>query len=132
MTLVDQTTWLTGTPGNDTAQGIAIDVAGNVFVVGSTNGVFKDNTNAGGYDSVVIKFLSSSGTVAWARQIGSTKVVDGSVIDVDVDGNAIVLDNKGSALVTGTTNGDIFDGISNSGFGFDAFLMSYDTNGVKQ
>ena len=104
---------------NDTAQGIAVDAAGNVFVTGSTNGVFPGNTNAGGYNSVVIK-LQPTGTVEWYRQLGTAG---------DDSGSAIVMDNKGNALVAGTTNGT-FDGIP--GFGMsDVFLMSYDTNGVK-
>ena len=114
---------VTGTviPSNDTAQGIAVDAAGNIFVTGSTNGVFPGNTNAGGYDSVVIK-LQSTGTVDWYQQLGTAGDDSGSAI-------AIVMDNKGNALVTGTTNGN-FDGIP--GFGMsDVFLMSYDTNGVK-
>ena len=112
---------ITGTvvPSNDAAQGIAVDAAGNVFVTGSTNGVFSGNTNAGGYDSVVIK-LQPTGTVEWYRQLGTAG---------DDNGSAIVIDNKGNALVTGTTDGN-FDGIT--GFGMsDVFLMSYDTNGVK-
>nr|MDA8423765.1 SBBP repeat-containing protein [Nitrospiraceae bacterium] len=105
---------------NDTAQGIAVDAAGNVFVTGSTNGVFPGNTNAGGYDSVVIKFQPATGTVEWYQQLGTTG---------DDNGSAIVMDNKGNALVTGTTDGN-FDGIQ--GFGLsDVFLMSYDANGVK-
>lgn len=112
---------VTGTvvPSNDTAQGIAVDAAGNIFVTGSTNGVFPGNTNAVGYDSVVIK-LQPTGTVEWYQQLGTAG---------DDSGSAIVMDNKGNALVTGTTNGT-FDGIP--GFGMsDVFLMSYDTNGVK-
>jgi|GEM_PF-3454457 len=121
LSLVDKTVWQAGTIGSDTAQGIAVDSNGDVIVVGSTNGTFAGNINAGGYDSVVIKFLSLNGTVAWVNQIGTIN---------DDDGTCIVADNIGNVIVTGTEKGD-FDGIANSGFGSDAFLMSYDTDGVK-
>jgi hypothetical protein len=118
--LAKQSTWLAGTAQNDEAKAIAVDASGNVFVTGSTNGAFAGATNAGGYDSVVIKF-KPTGTIDWTRQIGSAK---------DVEGNAIVLDNKGNALIVGTTGGD-FDGVTSFGLS-DTFLMCYDTNGVKQ
>lgn len=122
LNLAEQAILLKGTPGNDTAQGIAVDAAGNVFVVGSTSGAFTGNTN-GGYDSFVMKIQPSlTAELEWVEQIGTPN---------DDDGKAVVLDKKGNPLVAGSEKGD-FDGISNSGFGFDAFLMSYDTNGVKQ
>ena len=91
-----------------------------MYVTGSTEGSFDGYSNAGGRDSTVIKF-SSSGEIAWSRQIGTTK---------NDEGNALVLDSKGNVLVVGTTEGD-FDGKTNP-YLSEAFLMSYDTSGVKQ
>jgi hypothetical protein len=132
-TLTQQSTWMAGTPlpavasagtgtvptGNDVAHCIAVDLSGDVFVAGSINGVFPGNTGAGGYDSFVIKFLPT-GAVAWARQTGTPS---------DDDGNGVAVDGKGNVFVTGTAKG-VFDGLQSSGF--DAFLMMFDTNGVKR
>ena len=92
-----------------------------------TNGAFTDtakggsadNTNAGGKDIVAMKF-KATGAIDWIRQTGTPS---------DDDCKAVVIGTKGNPVMTGAEAGD-FDGIFNAG-GFDAFLMSYDANGVK-
>ena len=49
-----------GTSGRDSANGVATDSSGNVYVTGYTSGGL-DGTNAGGYDLYVVKY-NSSGT----------------------------------------------------------------------
>ena len=85
--------------------GIAVDVAGNAYVVGqttssdfpTTEGAFQ-TTFAGEYDAFVIK-LNPSGAVVYSTYLGGSGT-DG--------GTAIALDNAGSAYVTGSTTSSNF------------------------
>ena len=47
-----------GTLGYDSAQGVATDSSGNVYVTGYTAGGLDGNTNAGHYDLFVVKYNS--------------------------------------------------------------------------
>ena len=47
-----------GAKSVDRAHGIATDSSGNVYVTGETEGGLDGNTNAGGYDSFVVKYNS--------------------------------------------------------------------------
>lgn len=61
-----------GGAGNDVSQGVEIDVQGNVYVYGYTDGSIADGVvNKGGNDAFVSKF-SSSGVLVWTRQFGSS------------------------------------------------------------
>jgi len=50
-----------GTSSDDSANGVATDSSGNVYVTGYTQGGLDGNTSAGGTDIFVVKY-NSSGT----------------------------------------------------------------------
>ncbi len=100
----------------EASKGIAVDIAGNVFVTGYTDGELDGNTNAGAAcvmcsgmhitqcfhisckDAFLTKF-SPDGTKVWTKQWG-TKYND--------VGNAVAVDGAGNIYVTGKT-GDYTD-----------------------
>jgi hypothetical protein len=57
--------------GWDTPKNVSIDNAGNLYLVGYTNGSF-DGENAGGVDAFVRKY-DSDGNLLWGTQFGSDK-----------------------------------------------------------
>jgi hypothetical protein len=48
-----------GTSRVDGAIGVSVDGAGDVYVVGGTNGTFAGQSNAGSWDAFVVKYNSS-------------------------------------------------------------------------
>ena len=90
---------------------------------GLENSGLDGNTNAGGYDILLMKY-DSSGTKQWTRQLGTSS---------SENGNGVAVDNNGNVYVTGDTGGGL-DGNTNAGMTglSDIFLLKYDTNGVKQ
>ncbi|MBI4234513.1 MAG: hypothetical protein HY686_08740, partial [Chloroflexi bacterium] len=48
--------WQFGTSGGKEASGVAVDVTGDVYMVGSTSGTFAGRTSAGGGDALVRKW----------------------------------------------------------------------------
>jgi hypothetical protein len=107
-----------GTSVYDAARGIATDGAGNIYVVGETDGAFDGNTSGGGTDIAVIKY-DVNGTKIWSRQLGTA-------------GNDIVhhvaVGTGGNIYIAGQTTG-AFAGHLNAG-GNDAFLAKYDAAGT--
>ena len=63
-----------GTPSTDTANGVATDSSGNVYVAGGTYGGLDGNTGSGVNDLFVVKF-NSSGTKQWTKQLGSSRIL---------------------------------------------------------
>ena len=116
---VKQWTQQFGTSTNDYANGITSDPSGNVYVTGYTDGSLN-NTNAGENDAFVIKY-NESGVKQWTQQFGTS---------TDDYGNGITSDSSGNVYVTGHTDGSL-DNNSNVG-GYDAFVVKYDSSGVKQ
>ena len=103
----------------DKGCGVSVDVSGNVYVTGETDGSLDGNTSAGYADMFLTKY-DTNGTKLWTEQLGTTSGDYG--IGVSVDGS-------GNAFVTGYTFGSL-DGNTNSG-GSDMFLTKYDTDGTK-
>ena len=60
-----------GSSGRDSANAIAIDSSGNLYVAGITYGGLDWNTNSGANDLFVVKY-NSSGTKQWTKQLGSS------------------------------------------------------------
>jgi lipopolysaccharide export system protein LptA len=109
-----------GTAGADFAQDAAADGSGNIYITGYTYGGLDGNSNAGGYDAFLVKY-NNEGTKEWTRQLGTG--------DSDY-ATGIAVDGSGNIYVTGYTYGGL-DGNPNAG-GSDAFLVKYDSEGVKQ
>ncbi|MDD1463724.1 SBBP repeat-containing protein, partial [Dolichospermum sp. ST_sed5] len=110
-----------GSSGNNYANinGISTDSTGNVFITGFTDGTFSGNTSLGSYDGFVAKY-STTGTLAWVKQFGTTSE-DYSA--------ASKTDSVGNTYVTGWTSGQ-FTGNTALG-GYDGFLAKYDTSGTR-
>tara|TARA_E500000178_G_scaffold346943_1_gene399396 strand:- start:93 stop:1469 length:1377 start_codon:yes stop_codon:yes gene_type:complete len=115
-----------GTTLNDTSRSINIDGSGNVYVTGSTYGVFDGQTGFGGNDLFLVKY-DSDGNTQWHRQLGSSE---------NDEGMGVVTDANNNIYITGYTLGN-FDGNNNKNqFGevwhrYDAIIIKYDTNGNK-
>ena len=60
-----------GTSSTDTANGVATDSSGNVYVAGGTYGGLDGNTSAGVNDLFIVKY-NSSGAKQWTKQLGSS------------------------------------------------------------
>ena len=108
-----------GSSGRDSANGIAIDSSGNLYVAGITYGGLDLNTSAGANDLFVVKY-NSSGTKQWTEQLG-TPSSDAA--------NAVATDSSGNVYVVGVTYGVLGD--KNKG-NSDLFVVKYNSSGTKQ
>ncbi len=109
-----------GSSGLDSANGIAIDSSGNVYVTGVTFGGLDWNTSAGANDLFVVKY-NSSGTKEWTEQLGSAS---------SDFANGVATDSSGNVYVAGGTYGGL-DGNSNKD-NADLFVVKYNSSGTKE
>jgi hypothetical protein len=91
-----------GGSGNDAAQGIAADAAGNIFVTGyfgttaSFDGTMK---TAVGYSDIFLAKYSAAGTLMWVQTAsGDADTTSGTGIDQAMD---LALDNTGNPVIAG-------------------------------
>lgn len=116
-----------GSDRPDNAYGIAIDAGDNIYVTGGTRGELDGNINPiGDYQGFLIKY-SSAGDRQWSRQFGGTQM--------DAP-RGVAIHNDEGIYVVGTTSSGI-DGSPGLDLnahigGFDAFIVRYDSDGVKQ
>ncbi len=99
-----------GTADNDSANGIAVDSAGNIYITGGTNGSLG-GTNAGSGDAFVAKY-TSRGTQLWTQQFGT--------VDYDYSYD-IAVDSLNNVYVAGETQGSL--GATNAG-DYDAWIFA--------
>ena len=78
-----------GSESTDTANGVASDSSGNVYMTGGTKGGLDGNTSAGSTDLFVLKY-NSSGTKQWTKQLGSSVRDSANGITIDSSGNIYV------------------------------------------
>jgi len=97
-----------------------VDGAGNVYIVGNTNGEHPGETAAGGGDVFVCKY-DTNGTRLWLDQFGSAAQDFGFGIDVDQAGNVFIV-GKASGNLPGQTE------YSTGGH----FVSKYDSDGAQQ
>ena len=109
-----------GSSGRDSANGVATDSSGNVYVTGGTYGGLDGNTSAGSKDLFVVKY-NSSGTKQWTKQRGTS---------MEEWGKGVATDSSGNVYVTGFTAGGL-DGNTSAG-DRDLFVVKYNSDGVKQ
>ena len=106
-----------GSSGFDSAQGVAIDSSGNVYIAGYTGGTLLGGSSAGGGDAFLTKY-DSSGNQTFIKQFGSSG--QDSV-------QSVTTDSSGNVYVTGYTSGNL---PGNTKVGIqDAFLAKYDGSG---
>jgi hypothetical protein len=128
--------WATyvGGGGQDSAEGVAVNAFGDVFITGSTDsadfpvtGHGYQRVNRGFTDAFVVKFFAD-GTLDWSTYLG------GSGSDY---GQAIVVDPLGNPCITGSTSSsDMFPlyigGIQNTmAGGPDAFVVKMTSYGAS-
>jgi beta-propeller repeat-containing protein len=106
--VLDYSTYLGGT-GSDSASGIAVDAAGNAYVVGVTSsadfsaGNPARGTLTGSQNVFVAKLNPTGSALVYSAYLGGT----GSDM-----GNGIAVDQAGNAYVTGSTNSLDFPTVS--------------------
>jgi hypothetical protein len=105
-------------------QGIAVDGAGNVFVVGDFNGTVSFGgpvLSSGAAAELFVAKLDASGNYLWSKRFG----------DADTSGAGVAVDLVGNVLVAGRFEGTIdFGGgpLASLGVG-DVFVAKLDTDG---
>lgn len=107
-----------GTVSADSANGVAIDGSGNVYLTGSTQGGLGGNFNLGGEDLFLIKY-DPAGVREWTRQFGT------AAADV---ANAVAVDGTGNIYLVGSTLGTLAGNVSAGGK--DLVLLKYSSSGV--
>ena len=107
-----------GTGVGDIAQGIQVDVSGNIYITGNTSGTLGGQTNHGGTDAFLTK-LDSSGNVLWTRLMGGTGT-DFSL--------GLALDAAGHVWIGGFSESN-FAGHTVAG-NDDAYVACYDIAGT--
>lgn len=124
-----------GGADNDEGHGIAVDTAGNVFIVGATTSVDFPVTRAmqarfgGLYDTFVLKIDATCRTLLYSGYFGS---------NTQDYGNGIALDANGNAYVVGTTFENTFPVTGGSfqtvygGGDSDAFIAKISDDDVVQ
>ncbi|HOD36683.1 MAG TPA: SBBP repeat-containing protein [Syntrophales bacterium] len=109
-----------GGAGNDVVWGMAADSDGNVYLNGNTDADLDGLVNAGGHDSILLKY-NTSGTRQWTRMLGTSS---------DEYARGMAVDGSGNPYITGHTSGNL-DGVTNAG-GNDGFIVKYDASGNLQ
>jgi len=106
-----------GSNERDEAKGVALDDAGNVYVVGQTFGTLPGQTSAGGFDAFIRKY-TPAGDEMWTRQFGGGGGESAASVRIDHAGNAYVVGGTRAALPGQTNIGD-----------YDAFITKFDATG---
>ena len=136
--------WATCYGGSDFDRGYGIntDASGNCFVTGSTRstdfplktwvGAYNDNTLGGVEDVFILKF-NNSGVLQWGTLYGGTGDENGQDIVIDGSNNIYLFGSTNSANFPTLNNaGAYFDNTFGGGLGTDAFLLKFNSAGVRQ
>jgi hypothetical protein len=123
-----------GGSGLDAARRIAVDAAGNAYVVGPTGssdfpttpGALQTTFGGGYSDAFVTKLDPTGSALVYSTYLGGTNQDDGSGISVDADGNAYVTGFTVSTNFPTTTGA--FQTAFRGGYG-DAFVTKLDPTG---
>jgi len=105
-----------GTTNDDRSSSVAVDVFGNAFISGYTEGSLS-GPHAGDRDAFLAKY-DPSGGLLWTRQLGTAGYEESGEVAVDAYGNA---------YICGPTFGDLGGPSAGSR---DAFLVKYDPSGA--
>jgi hypothetical protein len=132
-----------GPDGRDAANGVALDGAGNVYVVGlyqnTVNfggGIVYTSNAASGANNIFVAKFNGNGTTQWARTWGGTSGGEGYSVVVDKVNGAVYVEGDWSTaaanqMVDFNPGGPTHDWHTNHGF-YDAFLSKFDLNGDFQ
>lgn len=99
-----------GTAADEFAGAVTLDATDAVYLTGSTNGAFAQNTAAGEIDIVVAKLDGATGSTSWLKQLGTAGIDVGIAIATDTTGNVFVTGHTSDALDNQVNKGldDIF------------------------
>ena len=94
-----------GGSGTDSGNAIALNAAGNAYVMGitgsadfpTTAGAFDTTYNGGVVDAFVTKLDTSGAALGYSSYVGGENTDSGSAIELDGGGNAYVMGSTGSA-----------------------------------
>ncbi|WP_036026446.1 SBBP repeat beta-propeller lipoprotein, LipL53 family [Leptospira noguchii] len=103
---------------------ITVDISGNVFVSGTSNGRFNQQLGGTSWLGTIIKY-DSLGTLEWIQQFGPTSSVPQKHAVI----LSIITDIHGNVFTTGYTNGNILDGGDDSLGVQDAFITKHNSSG---
>ncbi|MCP4135355.1 MAG: hypothetical protein GY754_30580 [bacterium] len=109
-----------GSVEDEYATGLAIDAAGNITVVGNTEGVLEGIASKGGWDFFLARY-NMEGERLWVHQYGSSQ---NDFVE------AAAVNSQGMLYCTGYTDGELEAG--NDAGGRDIFLAQYDAAGTEQ
>jgi len=107
-----------GSIGGDAAISAALDKAGNLYIVGSTRGIWEGQVRIGGFLDAFLLVFDPAGQLLKTVQFGTT----GSDM-----ASGVAVDGEGNVYVAGRTDG-AFRRYANKG-GFDAFAAKFDVEG---
>jgi len=107
-----------GTSRGDSAEGVAVDDAGNAYISGDTSGSLGGPAQ-GRQDAFLAKY-DASGSLRWIRQFGTSEWDDAG---------GVAVDGAGGVYIAGYTSGSL-GGLSAGNH--DALLVKYDASGALQ
>jgi sugar lactone lactonase YvrE len=107
-----------GSNGDDFANDIAVDTAGNIYLTGETNGAFEGSKSNTDDDAWLVKF-DKDGNKKFAKQLGS------AANDI---ASSIFIDTRNYVYITGSTKGSLSG--TNTGDD-DAWFAKYNSNGEQ-
>jgi hypothetical protein len=108
-----------GSSSGDWGRAIAVDINGNCYIAGATEGNLF-STNQGGFDIFIAKY-DTNGNRQWTDQFGTP------FSDVNWDGLAV--DSEENCYLTGSSTGNL-DENDNAG-GADIYLSKYSPTGAR-
>jgi len=121
-----------GSSDSEQGKAVAVDGAGNIIVVGITDGALPGQGSLGRMDAFIRK-LSPAGAELWTRQFGSKNWDEASSVAVDAAGDIIVAgysEVPDEATVAEELAGGIVLSLAPIGVG-DAFVRKFSSAGVE-
>ena len=123
-----------GGSGNDVGNAVAVDSAGNAYVIGSTtsanlklHGRPGTPTRRGGIDALVVK-IDPAGRLVWSTYLGGSAYTDGRGIAVDRGGHVYLTGATGSRDFPTTMRAPQPD---YGGGPYDAYVAKLDASGRR-
>ncbi len=95
---------LLGDGANEFANSVAVDSAGNIYVIGTFAGTLQlgaDSLIASGKSDVFLTKLDSGGHYLWGKQFGDAYDQQGDSVTVDSSGNVIIAGASSSSIEFG-------------------------------